>query len=79
MPDLPDQTFDPADAPAGFTLEAEASRQDEAAAEGITVRDAEPDIDDDEIARMPAPGASGRADDDDDEDDPDDGGPIKDL
>lgn len=79
MTETPDKTFDDADAPPGFTLEAEASRQDEAALEGITARDAEPDIDDDELADEPMPADDGSADDDDDEDDPDDEGPTGDL
>lgn len=71
-----DKTFDPAEAPAGFTLEAEASRQDEAAREGMTERDAEPEVDDDELAALPTPEDAGAVADDDDDDEPDDDGEI---
>lgn len=74
-----DIAADPADAPPGFTLEAEASRQDEAAAEGITVRDADPYLDDDHDDDGRPADEHGRADDDDAEDEPDDDGELEDL
>ena len=64
-----DETFDDAEAPENFTLEAERSRQDEAASAGIHERDDEPEPDD-----LPHGESEleGRSEDDDVVDGPDD-------
>lgn len=62
--------------PEGFTLELEASRQDEAKAAGIAERDVEFEVPDDELDPV---GESGDADDDDAVDDPDDDHPEEDV
>lgn len=71
-----DESFDPAGAPEGFTLEAEASRQDEAATTGITERDAVEEPDDD---ALDPEDESGDADDDEEVDDEDDDAPVEDV
>lgn len=62
--------------PEGFTLDLEASRQDEAKAAGVTERDVELEVPDDELD---PDGESGDADDDDAVDDPDDDHPEEDV
>lgn len=57
-----DETFDDSEAPEGFTLEAEVSRQHEAAKAGVIERAVEPEEDDDTLDSQDEDGS---ADDDD--------------
>jgi hypothetical protein len=62
------ETFDESEAPDGFDLSAERSREDEAAAAGVIERDVEVEPDDDALDEQ---GEQGAVDDDDAIDDPD--------